>query len=285
MSLEEQAGLMAPLAGRRCWVVGCGLLGSCLLEMARAVGMQTLGIDASAPAEVQGNAAEVEVLAAARACVEPEWIFCCAATHGGDEAAYRTVYLELPQALRAACPGAQLVFCSSTSVYGGQGGEAVAEGAPCRASSARACLLQEAEAAVRAAGGLVARLAPLYGGGRCELLRRFVCREPELPGAEARVLNYTHRADAARALLLLAARGAAGECPPVVNVCGESFCKGEVYEALSRLTSLPRVAAVAAQGRRGMSNQRVSSDLLRSLGWVPEVDWVRWASTHWQNIA
>ncbi len=282
MPLEEQEGLM-PLRARRCWVVGSGgLLGSHLLTACRAAGMQALGLDCSCPADVPGDAADPAVLAAALALGEPGLIFCCAATHGGDEAAYRATYLRLPQALHAACPAARLVFCSSSSVYGGQGGEVVSEDSPCRASSARARLLLEAEAAVLAAEGVVARLVPLYAEGRCELLRRFLAAEPELPGADSRWLNYVHAGDAARALLCLAARALGAGCPPRVNVCGESFMKGEVYAALSRSMGLPRVAAVAAEGRRGLSDQRVSAALLRSLGWRPQVDFLHWASTRYR---
>ncbi len=277
MPLEEQKALSHPLVGRACWVVGsCGLLGSRLLAAAREAGMQVLGLDVAAGAEVQGHAADAALLAAARSRLKPEFIFCCAATHGGDEAAYRATYLELPQALRAACPEARLIFSSSSSVYGGQGGELLTECSPLRATSARARLLQEAEGAVMAMGGQSARLVPLYGGARCELLRRMLQREPELPGEEGRWLNYVHAADAARALLCLAAMPAV----PVVNVCAESFTKGEVYAALSALTGLPRVAETAPAGRRGLSDARVSAELLRSLGWRPQVDFLHWAATH-----
>ncbi len=275
---------LALLSGRTCWVVGCGFLGAFLLQAARAAGMRALGIDLSAPADVQGDAAQPAVLAEALSCLEPELVFCCVATHGGDEAAYRAAYLELPRALRAVCPAARLVLCSSSSVYGGQGGEVVAESSLCRADSARARLLREAEEEALAAGGVVARLAPLYGGGRCELLRRFVQGKPELPGEEDRWLNYVHRADAAQALLCLAARLLQWACPPVVNVCGESFMKGAVYAELERLVGLPRVAEVAGAGRRGVTNQRVSSALLRSLGWEPRVRFLHWAADHWRNM-
>ncbi len=277
---------IATLAGRCCWVVGCGLLGARLLSAARAAGMRALGIDPVAPAEVQGNAAEASVLAAARAQLVPELIVCCAATHGGDEGAYRATYLDLPQALHAACPEAQLLFCSSSSVYGRQGGAGVDEASPCRAESARARLLRAAERAVLSmgSGNAVLRLVPLYGGGRCELLRRFVQREPALPGEDARWLNYIHAEDAAQALLCLAAAMAAGKAPRVVNACGESFTRGEVYRRLEQLTSLPRVAVVAEGGRRGLSDCRVSSALLRSLGWQPQTVFADWAARHWRQM-
>ena len=62
----------------------------------------------------------------------------------------------------------------------------------------------EAEQAVLEQGGVVARLVPLYGPGRCELLRRYREGLPCLPGAPGRFMNYLHRDDAVSALLLLA---------------------------------------------------------------------------------
>ncbi len=279
MSLEKQPCLSA-LGGRSCWVVGCGFLGSCLLAACRTLGMQAIGIDREAPAEVQGDAAQPSVLAAARQRVEPEFIFCCVATRGGDEAAYRAAYIDLPRALQECCPLACLMFCSSSSVYAGQGGALVAEGARCMADSPRARLLLCAEEQVLAQGGRVARLVPLYGEGRCELLRRFVQREPELPGRDERFLNYVHREDAARALLLLAAQGER----QLVNVCAQSFTRGEVYAELSRLTGLPRVGGRPSVSRRGEADQRVDATLLRSLGWQPQQLFLPWAAEHWRRM-
>ncbi len=279
MSLEEQESLTASLRGRRCWVVGCGFLGSCLLDACRRAGMVAIGIDRELPADICGDAAEPSVIAAARALVEPEFIFCSVATHGGDEAAYLAAYRGVTRALLALSPSAVVLFCSSSSVYGGQGGELVAEDSPCNTHSARGQVLLSVEDSVLAAGGCVARLVPLYGGGRCELLRRHMQREPELPGEDARVLNYVHRLDAARALLSLAAAGVSG----VVNVCAESFTKGEVYAGLARLTGGARVGMAASGGRRGVSDQRVSSARLRSLGWCPQQRFLDWASRHFKD--
>ncbi len=162
-------------------------------------------------------------------------------------------------------------------------GEVVTELSPCLARSAKAQLLLQAESAVLSAGGVVARLVPLYGDGRCELLRRMVQREPELPGEDGRVFNYVHRDDAAQALLSLAAACLTRTCPPVVNVCGESFTRGEVYAALHHLTGLPRVAETASGSRRGAQSQQVSPKLLESLGWRAQERFVRWASTSWKQ--
>ncbi len=268
------------LRGRRIWVVGCGFLGARLLAACREAGAACIGLDlGAAAADVRGDAALPTVRAEACRLLEPELIICAAATHGGDEAAYRRSYLELPRSLQQAFPAARLLFCSSSSVYGGQGGEVVTELSPCCPRTPTARVLAEAERLVPGMGAqhAVARLVPMYAGERCELLRRHLCREDELPGEDARWLNYVHREDAVSALLLLAGRLLAGQAPPCVNVAADSFRKGDVYEQLAALTALPRVGRVRGGGRRATLNQRVDAALLRSLGWQPQYafgDWV-----------
>ena len=192
---------------------------------------------------------------------EPELVYFCAATRGGDAAAYRRAYLEPVQAVAAAAPSARLVFCSSAAVYEGQGD--AAEDAPTPGSTEKLRILLEAEQAVREAGGVVARLAPLYGGGRCELLRRHLAGEPQLPGAPERTLNYLHVEAAADALFLL------GYAPQlrhsVYNVCDETFTKAQAYAMLEALTGIPASRESASAGRRGISDHRVVAERIREV--------------------
>lgn len=232
------------MAPRPAWVVGTGFLGSCLL---RAL-PHAVGIDSAVPADVCGNAADAAVLAQAVKLLEPECIFCCTATHGGDAEAYRRAYADVVQALP---PGVCVVFCSSTSVE--------------HAGGERQQILRAAEDAVLARGGVVARLAPLYGPGRCELLRRHLAREPRLAGEDGRVLNYLHVQDAVSALLHLAACGES-RC---YTVSGESFTKAEAYALLERLTGIPASATDAAYSCRGGGSRAVDCSAIRALGWNP----------------
>lgn len=230
-------------AAQPAWVVGTGFLGSALC---RALPL-CLGIDSAAPADICGDAADPAVLARAAARLEPQVVFCCMATHGGDAAAYRHAYLDVVAALPR---GPRVVFCSSTSAGHGAG--------------ERKDILRAAEQAVLERGGVVARLAPLYGPGRCELLRRHLAGEPRLPGPPARPLNYLHVQDAAAALLLLAAAPAA-----VYPVCGESLSKSAAYALLERLTGVPAAAADAPASHRGLAEHAVDSAAIRALGWAP----------------
>lgn len=266
---------MSQPADQRVWVIGAGFLGAEVAAMCRAAGAATLRMDPAAPAEVQGCAWEAAALARAQELLpNPQVVYGCMATHGGDAQAYRLAYVESVARLVEAVPRARLVFCSSTSLYGGPG--EVTEESPTRTESERAQILQEAEELVRQSGGVVARLAPMYGSGRCELLRRHLAGEPRLPGAPSRVLNYVHVQDAARALLLL---GTLSPLPHrVYNVCAESFSKEEVYTLLERQTGVPLAPQVAAHGRRGAADHRVCAERLRSLGWAPQMAFARYVA-------
>lgn len=297
---------MIHLPYKRVWIVGArGFLGSelasCLARQGVACEMQggrfVPGIVRQCSADEQETAAQHMALFDPRmgdhgiaACVqepgvirrvldamgEPEVVYFCAATRGGDAEAYRRAYLEPVRAVAAAVPGARLVFCSSAAVYEGRGD--VSENSPTPGSTEKARILLEAEQAVLSAGGVVARLVSLYGMGRCELLRRHLAGEPQLPGSPERVLNYLHVVSAARVLHLL------GYLPQirhrVYNVCEESFTKAQAYAMLESLTGIPASREVSPAGRRGVSDHRVLAERLESELCVPRLrfsDYVRGA--------
>lgn len=255
------------LGGQCVWVVGAGFLGSVLAARGRESGARVLTIDAHALADVSGSAADAAVLRRAMDVLVPDVVFCCAATHGGTPGDYVQAYLEPVRQLGRVAGHARVVFCSSSSVYAARQGQVVTEETPLPAASGRAAILLDAESEVLRGGGVVARLAPLYGAARCELVRRFMERLPGLPGRDSRVLNYLHVEDAARALMLLASLPAlTGQ---VFNVCGESFSRGDIYAGLEAVFGW-KVAEVASEPSvRGVSDMRVDSSRLRSLGWSP----------------
>lgn len=236
-------------AAQPAWILGTGFLGSRL----RRLLPQAVGIDRAAAAEVQGDAADPAVLARAAESVSPAFIFCCLSTRGGDAAAYRRTYLEPLPALPAA---ARLIFCSALSA--GQG------------HAEKAAILREAEQRVLARGGVVVRLAALYGEGRCELLRRHRAGEPRLAGEETRRLNYIHVDDAAAALL------AAAEAPSgLYAACGDSFTKAEAYALLEAVTGIAPAAESAPAGRRGRTDGDPAA-LPPVPRWQPTISFAEW---------
>lgn len=250
------------------WVIGVGYLGSRLVTALRARGHAVLGIDCTEAGDVAGDAADARFLSSMVALYgAPARVYLCQATSGGDVAAYAHAYAGILAAVQEVLPEVELIFCSSSSVYGGQGGELVSETSPLLARGERAAILQGVEQIVLNAGGRVARLAALYGRGRSVLLPRYIAGMVPLSGAPERWLNYVHVEDAVAALLLLPDAPAG-----VYNVSAQSLQKAQLMEMLQGVTTLPLPTQEPPSSRRGGSNQQLSSSKLRQLSWCPEHD-------------
>lgn len=241
--------------GRGVWVLGAGFLGSALAAACRAAGASVLTIDHTAPADLHADAADARALAVGLGRVVPHVAFCCLSTRGGDAAAYDRVYQQSLRTLLSVAPAVRPIFCSSISLYPDTQGAPVDEHTPLQPPTPRQEVLLQAERLALVSGGVVARLASLYGAGRCELLRRHLAGEPRLAGAPERWLNYLHVDDAVRALMLLAIRAETG----IYNLCSESFTIASAYALLHRLTGIPVAAESAAARVRGSANRRVIS--------------------------
>ena len=136
----------------------------------------------------------------------------------------------------------------------------------------------ETEEFVRARGGVVARLAGIYGPGRSALLRKFLGGEAVLDPAGDRFVNQVHRDDIASALLLLLKRNrettlpGEGSSARIFNVSdNHPATQRECYEWLASNLDrpVPPRGAAPAKRKRGESNKRVSSTRLQALGWSP----------------
>lgn len=255
------------LRGHNIWVIGAGFLGSAVAEACRKERARVLTIDPAAVATLRGSAGDAELLQHAMERLMPDVVFCCTATQGGTEEDYRKAYLEPATQLTCWLQGTRIVFCSSTSVYAGREGELITEESPARAVSDRARMLLQAEETVLKSGGVVVRLAPLYGPGRCELVRRFVSGLPCLPGHDERLMNYLHVDDAVDALLLLCAEPWLSD--GLFNVSGECFSKAEIYAELEKIFGLEADVESSAPSARGCSDMRVDCSRIRELGWEP----------------
>jgi nucleoside-diphosphate-sugar epimerase len=195
-------------------------------------------------------------------------IIHCASSRGGGADQYRRIYLEGVRNLLAIFAGMRLLFTSSTSVYAQTDGTWVSELNAAEPIRETGQILREAEELVLAHGGVVARLAGIYGPERSALLQKFLTGEAIIDRERDRFINQVHRDDIASALFLLAQRGA----PEIYNVVDDQpILLSECYEWLAaELRQLvPPNGLITKKRKRGDSNKRVSNKKLRLLGWRP----------------
>lgn len=248
-------------------LVGNGYLGQAITREFREHGWEVAtvslsGHDGSIACDI-GNADDVGNLPTA------DFIVHCAASGRGGADAYRHVYVEGCRNLIDSFPGTPLLFTSSTSVYAQTDGSAVTEDSPAMPDRETGSLLLEAERLTLAAGGIVARLAGIYGPGRSVILKKFLASETVIEEDGGRFLNQIHRDDAARAIFGLAVSGARGE---VFNVSDSTpLTQIECHRALAELFSrpMPPTGPRDLNRKRGWTHKQVSNARLRATGWDP----------------
>ena len=138
---------------------------------------------------------------------------------------------------------AQVVYLSTTGVYGDQQGALVNEGTPTKATTSRARRRLDAENLLLAWGRnrgvkiVILRVAGIYGANRLPLNR---LREgaPVLRSEESPFSNRIHADDLARLCLAAAEKGDDGE---IINICdGEASTMTDYFNAVADAFVLPR---------------------------------------------
>jgi nucleoside-diphosphate-sugar epimerase len=264
-------------------IAGCGYVGTATADLFHAAQWEVEGWTHSLESAAQladkpysilavdiADSAAVRKAAAARF----DAVIHCASSGGGGAAGYRRVYFEGAKNLLASLRPCTFVYTSSTSVYAQTDGEWVDEISPAEPARETGRILRETEELVRQEGGVVARLAGIYGPGRSALLRKLLSGEARLDEAGARYLNQVHRDDIAAALVhLVVLSNEQSVIPSIVNVTDDQpITQREAYSWLAAKLNrpLPVVAAKPAERKRGVSNKRVSNRKLRALGWEPK---------------
>jgi nucleoside-diphosphate-sugar epimerase len=194
----------------------------------------------------------------------------CASTRGGDVDLYRRVYLNGARNLLETFATSTMLFTSSTSVYAQTNGERVTEESATETRRQTGQILRETEELVLAHGGIVARLAGIYGPGRSALLNKFLAGNAIIDPETDRFINQVHRDDIAAALFILLDRQR--EAKQIYNVVDDQpIRRSECYRWLAKKLNrpLPPVEKSAARGKRGDSSKCVSNAKLRGLGWTP----------------
>lgn len=200
----------------------------------------------------------------------PDFIIHCAASGRGGPDAYRAVYLEGCRNILQTFPNIPLLFTSSTSVYAQTDGSEVTEESPAEPDRETGKILRETEDLVLSQGGIVTRLAGIYGPGRSVILRKFLRGESVIEEDGRRYLNQIHRDDAASAILHLAKT--ASKDPGIFNVAdSHPLSQLECFKALSELFQrpLPPSGPRDPDRKRGWTHKRVSNAKLRARAWHP----------------
>lgn len=240
-----------------CLIVGCGFVGTAL-----AVRLRKAGHDVAA---VTRTGTDLDGIRDLRADVtrppldlpEADVCFYLVSASGRSAEAYRTAFVDgLDHVLQAT--DAEVVYASSTGVYGDADGGWVDETTPVDPGTPRGEVLVEAEQLAQAADGVVVRFAGLYGPGRS-----FVDRY--LDGAEVKAghVNLIHRDDAASALDHAAFSGEHGL---YVAVDDEPVRKHELARWLAERSDRSPGRLVDEIRR---PDKRCRNDRLRSEGWTP----------------
>ena len=269
----------------RILIAGCGYVGEATADLFHAEGWEVEGWTASSESADRLRSKPYvvravdfsEVLSLDLSSADFDAVIHCASSGGGGADAYRRVYLNGARTLANAFPRALLVFTSSTSVYAQSDGEWITEQSAAEPQRETGRVLRETEEFVLAHGGIVARLAGIYGPGRSALLRKFLSGEAVLDATSDRFSNQVHRDDIAAALLLLVRRYV--RAPRLQNshlrifnvADGNPLSVRDCYTWLARHMHrpLPPESAAALPRKRGNSNKRVNSAKLQALGWSP----------------
>ena len=183
---------------------------------------------------------------------------------------YRRIYLDGARNLLERFPGSKLLFTSSTSVYAQRDASWVTEESETKPMRETSRILLEAETEVLDRGGIVGRLAGIYGPGRSALLTKFLNGTAMIDPQNDRFVNQVHRDDIAAALFLLVNQEETGA--QIYNVVDDQpILQSECYCWLSQRLNRPAPVIGKAKElrKRGDSNKRVSNAKLRALGWTP----------------
>jgi nucleoside-diphosphate-sugar epimerase len=256
----------------RAIVVGCGYVGSRVGELLHVNGCDVIGVQRS-PADqtqfrfVSCDITEPDKLREHPECVAADFLVYCVSSGRGGAAEYQRVYVEGLRNVIDVWRPRRFVFTSSTSVYAQTDGSCVTEESPAEPQHASGKILRAAESIALSKGGIVARLAGIYGPGRSVLIRRFIDGTAVIEEDGTRYINQVHREDAAAALCLLSSAEIAGS---IFNVCDDRpVTQLQYYQILAEHFGrpLPPYGPRQLNRKRGWTNKRVSNAKLRSLGW------------------
>ena len=266
----------------RALIAGCGFTGEAAARLLQAGGWEVTGVTRSEESAARLSTAGLRTVAcdiSDATMVKSKLgglenidalVDCVSSGRGGAEA-YRRHYLQGARNLLEIVHPEKFLFTGSTSVYAQTDGSWVTEESPAEPATDTGRVLRETEELVLAHGGIVARLAGIYGPGRWALLQKFLDGTAIIEGDGSHWTNQIHRDDAAGAIAFLLNNRAA---PGIYNVSdGTPLTQLDSFKILAGHFHKPLPAAGSAgpARKRGVTNKRVSNARLRALGWQPQI--------------
>jgi nucleoside-diphosphate-sugar epimerase len=254
-------------------IVGCGYLGRRIAGKLLASGESVLGTTrngawAASLARIDVVPVVLDVLNLANVEIPPfdRLVYCV----GYDRTAgipMRAVYVDGLKAFLDALnrPVANIVYTSSTGVFGQDNGVWVDEDSATepRHESGKVCL--EAESVAREHGATIIRLAGLYGPGRIVRRVAILAGEPVV-GSPDRYVNLIHIDDAATATIACLERGQPGRTYHAVD--DRPVTRRELYELTAQCLGAPaptfQIPEPGAASAREDSDRRISNHRLKS---------------------
>lgn len=257
----------------RLLIVGCGDLGIRVAKQMVAHGWQVLGLRrdvAALPDFIEPIAADLNQPLSLQG-LEVDYLLYSVAADSGDEAAYRRAYVEgLREVLTQfkARPPRQMLFISSTSVYGQHDGEWVDEQSQCAPEYFTGQVMLEAEtlALQSTIPATVVRLAGLYDPARPWLINQ-IKEGAWLEENPVHYANRIHREDAAGLVAQLFANHAQGAALAPVYL-GVDDAPVNLYEVVEWLRGQLGVEAKTRLMTRRSGSKRCNNALAKTTGWT-----------------
>jgi len=264
----------------RVLIVGCGYIGLPLGAALARQGHEVFGLRRSGSGLATGHEGVTPLLAD---ITRPETLAAlprgydkvvhCVATGGGNAEDYRRLYVDgtrnLLRWLGCGPPSGQIIYTSSTSVYGQNDGSWVDERNPAEPGSDTARILIEAEQLVLArtnsVAGAVLRLAGIYGPDRGHWFKHFLRGEAKLEAGGDRILNMIHRDDVVGCILAAFEKARPGEIYNAVD--DEPVSQLRFFEWLADRLGRPMPpmdTAPSGERKRGGTNKKVSNRKLKA---------------------
>jgi nucleoside-diphosphate-sugar epimerase len=194
-------------------------------------------------------------------------VHCASSGRGGSES-YEALFEHGTRNVFTTLDIGHFLFVSSTSVYAQTDGSSVGELSPAEPERATGKILRKAEDYVLDRQGTVARLAGIYGPGRCVPLARLLAGNAIIEGEGERMMNSIYRDDAVSAILFLARRETGG----IINVVDNypvSQLEWFRWVAQRAGKPMPPHGPRDFTRKRAWTNKKVSNAKLRGLGWEP----------------